>query len=127
MTDTATHLWGIDHPYYCEEGNYYVPGTRWHEVHNEYPSWADFLEEWGDSDPDRNLVFRWDWRRPDPDDYDEDDEMPGDRLWIYWVLQRKALLRSTVCDVTEADEPAVRAWLADRARTITALWAPLLP
>ena len=44
---------------------------------------------------------------------------------MYWVLQRKAILRSTVCVVTEADEPAVRAWLAERARTIAAIWEPI--
>ncbi|MFJ4974145.1 hypothetical protein ACIP6X_02140 [Streptomyces coeruleorubidus] len=120
------HLWEIDHPYYCTEGNYFVPGTRWHEVHDEYDSWDEFHEEWGSTDEDMNLVFRWDWKRADPQDYEPyGEEVPADRLHIYWVLQRKAILRSTECVVTEADEPAVRAWLAERAKTITAIWAPI--
>lgn len=124
-TANEPRLWEIDHPYYCTEGNYFVAGTRWDEVHSEYDSWADFISEWGDTDPDMNLVFRWDWKRPDPDDYDEDEEVPGDRLFVYWVLQRKAILRSTECAVTEADEPAVREWLAERAKTIAAIWEPI--
>lgn len=119
------HLWEIEHPYYCSEGNYFVPGFRWHEVHNSYDSWADFHAEWGDSDEDMNLVFRWDWTRPDPDDYGEGEELPPETLNVYWVLQRKAILRSTECVVTEADEPAVRAWLAERAKTIAAIWEPI--
>jgi hypothetical protein len=123
---TAQHLWEIDHPYYCTEGNYFVPGTRWHEVHNEYDSWAEFFEDWGSTDEDMNLVFRWDWKRSDPQDYEPyGEEVPGDKLHVYWVLQRKAILRSTVCVVTEADEPAVRAWLVERAQTIAAIWEPI--
>jgi hypothetical protein len=121
----SRHLWEIDHPYYCSEGNYYVGGLNWHDVHTSYGSWADFHEQWGDADPDMNLVFRWDWNRPDPSDY-EGDEVPPDTLQVFWVLQRKAILRSTECVVTEADEPAVLAWLAERAKAIRAIWAPLL-
>jgi hypothetical protein len=46
---------------------------------------------------------------------------------VFWVLQHKAILRSTECTVIEADEPAVRAWLTERAATIRAVWEPLLP
>jgi hypothetical protein len=120
-TPPAPHLWEIDHPYYCAEGNYYKNG-----MHDVYDSWASFYEDWGDNDPDLNLVFRWDWKThripgaplvPGVDGYD--------RLLVFWVLQRKALLRSTECVVTDADEPAVLAWLQDRARTITAIWQPV--
>lgn len=118
-----SHLWEIDHPYYCQEGNYFKNGQ-----HLTYDSWAAFQEEWGSLDDDLNLVFRWDWKRDDPADFDEeDDEQPGpDRLYVYWVLQRKAILRSTECTVTEADEPAVREWLARKAARLRLIWAPLL-
>jgi hypothetical protein len=120
------HLWEIDHPYYCTEGNYFVPGTRWNEVHNSYDSWTEFHDAWGDADPDYNLVFRWDWQRPDPSDFEPyGEQVPPDTLQVFWVLQRKAILRSTECVVTEADEPAVREWLAERAKTITAIWHPV--
>lgn len=119
------HLWEIDHPYYCSEGNYFVGADRWGEVHSEYDSWQEFIDEWGVTDHDMNLVFRWDWKRSDPDDYEDDEEVPPDTLYVYWVLQRKAILRSTECVVTEADEPAVREWLASRAKTIAAIWEPI--
>lgn len=129
MTTTARtpRLWETDHPYYCNEGNYYARPSD--GLHTTYDSWADFYEDWGTNDPDLNLVFRWDWQRADPDDYEPDDDgitrVPEDRLLVFWVLQRKAILRSTECVVTEADEPAVRAWLEDRAKTIAAIWEPL--
>jgi hypothetical protein len=129
MTDIATspHLWETDHPYYCSEGNYYVSGHRWDEVHTSYDSWADFIADWGDTDPDMNLVFRWDWEVPNPDDYEDGEEMPPEILQVFWVLQRKAILRSTECVVRREDEPAVREWLAKRAQTIAAIWEPILP
>lgn len=117
---TQQPLWEHHHPYYCTTGNFYT----------SYDSWADFHADWGNLDPDMNLVFRWDWKRADPDDYEPDDDgitrVPEDTLQVFWVLQRKAILRSTECVVTEADEPAVRAWLAERAKTIRAIWEPLL-
>ncbi|MGW4703740.1 hypothetical protein [Streptomyces sp. NPDC004285] len=117
------HLWEIDHPYYCQEGNYFKNGQ-----HLTYPDWAAFQEEWGSLDDDLNLAFRWDWKRDDPADFDEEDnEKPGpDRLHVYWVLQRKAILRSTECVITEADEPAVREWLTRKANHLRLVWEPLL-
>lgn len=130
--NTATRpLSEYDHPYYCAEGNYYKNGQ-----HLAYASWTEFYEEWGHLDDDLNAVFRWDWKKPDPDDYcpadcdghdDGDcDEMPEPALHVYWVLQRKAILRSTECPVTEADEPAIREWLTRKARYVAAIWEPLL-
>lgn len=80
-----------------------------------------FIGEWGHTDPDLNLVFRWDWKR------DEGEAPEPDKLCVYWVLQRKAGMRSTECVVTEDDEPAVLAWLTERAKTIAAIWAPIVP
>jgi hypothetical protein len=113
-------LWEIDHPYYCNEGNYYENG-----LHEVYDSWASFYEDWGNNDPDLNLAFRWDWQRDNPDDLIEGETPGPDVLKVFWVLQRKAILRSTECVVTEADEPAVRAWLVERAKTVAAIWEPL--
>lgn len=119
------HLWEYDHPYYCSEGNYYVGGLNYGDVHTDYESWQDFIEDWGGTDADMNLVFRWDWNQADPDDYADGEELPGDKLQVFWVLQRKAILRSTECTVTAEDEPAVREWLTGRAKTITAIWEPI--
>jgi hypothetical protein len=128
-TMTAPHLWEVDHPYYATEGNYRCPGTRWDEVHFEFDTWQEFYEEWGDSDPDMNLVYRWDWKVYDPADYspEDDEEVPAPELLVFFVMQRKADHRSAAVKIREEDEPAVRAWLTERARTIAAIWAPILP
>lgn len=114
---SETHLWETDHPYYCAEGNFYTRGN-----HNLCESWQEFHDLVGDWDPDMNLLFRWDWFRPEDV---ADDDHSGDRLLTFWVGQRKALQYSYECPITVADEPAVREWLEKCARTITALWAPL--
>ena len=120
----AKHLWEYDHPYYCNEGNYYS-----NDCHDVFESWAEFVESgMFDADRDLNYLFRWDWKawHPEyPEDFPE-----GERphvLLLFFVLQRKAILRSQEVVVSEADEPAVRAWLAECAKTTQALWEPLLP
>lgn len=125
LTPADLHLWEIDHPYYASDGCYYLARNRWGEAHGEWESWADFHEAWGDSDMDYNLLYRWDWERADPSDYDEDD-VPTDKLRLFYMLQRKAKPHSHCIDVTEADEPAVRAWLAEHAEHLRAVWEPLL-
>lgn len=128
----SSHLWEHNHPYYCAEGCYYTRGTEWAEVHAYWDSWADFFEDWGNVDPDLNLLFRWDWNRSDPADYsveikeDPEFEMPGDTLSLYFFLQRKAKPFSHTIKVKEADEPAVRRWLTARAEHMRVLWEPLL-
>ena len=136
------HLWEIDHPYYCSEGNYYArPGQGQHGV---FESWADFASPSGfagmltignllyDFDDELNFLWRWDWKRSDPSDYayeiedDPDFEIPGDSLCLYFMFQRKACNGSAEVAVTEADEPAVRAWLTKRAAKMRLTWAPLL-
>lgn len=138
MTETATiPLWEPDHPYRAEEGNYRCPRNRRDEVHQEHDSWAEFAytsTDWMDpkgtyfdSDPDYNLLYRWDWHIPDPADYEPGEEIPGQTLRLYFILQRKADCRSVfVHNVTAEDEPAVRAWLTERAKTIRAIWAPII-
>lgn len=125
-----THLWEHDHPYYCSDGCYYVSGTQWHDVHATWESWSDFFEDWGDVDPDYNLLFRWDWKRANPADYEyelEEDpefELPGDTLCLFFYMQRKAKPFSHEIKVNEADEPAVREWLSAKAQHMRSLWAP---
>lgn len=128
MSENAEpHLWEIDHPYYCTEGNFYRAGQ-----HEEHETWTDFLEQWGGMDEDLNLVFRWDWFRADPEDYkyekeaDPDFEMPGDVLQLYYMMQRKARNMSVYVKVVEADETAVREFLTAKAEHMRKLWAPLL-
>lgn len=116
-----THLWEAAHPYYCNEGNFHRNGQC-----VRFGSWAEFMADgWGDSDHDLNLLFRWDWKRADPDDYEPGEELPGDRLALFFMLQRKGDFWSVEVAVTEDDEPAVREWLAGRAKTIAAIWTPI--
>lgn len=125
-TTTEKHLWEYDHPYYCNEGNYLASPVRDAELDcwAKYESWQDFYEEWGESDPDYNLVFRWDWHAMHlewPEDY------PGGEhhvLKIFLLLQRKAFNKSAEIRVAADDEPAVREWLEERAKTMAAIWAP---
>ncbi|WKW86341.1 hypothetical protein SEA_BUDSKI_64 [Gordonia phage Budski] len=127
MTDK--HLWEYDHPYYCEEGNYLAsPDRHSHlDVWEQHGSWQSFIDAWGPTDPDLNLVFRWDWHAwhiEYPDDYPDGTEKH--ELSIYFMLQRKAFNKSVTVSVTADDEPHVRAWLTQRAQTIVSIWEPLI-
>lgn len=122
-------LWEINHPYYCNEGNYFARDT---DCHTYYPRWQDFVEEQGDSDLDMNLVFRFDWESPRKDgDPDEPIEWKGDEnyrdclLKLFYMGQRKGIYRWVTVDVCRADEPAVREWLKTRWDHMRLLWEPL--
>ena len=118
-SSTATvHLWEIGHPYYCSGCNWYS-----NDAGEQFDSWADFRDTMGRSDPDLNLLFRWDWERADPADYDPGYELPADRLELFFMLQRKGkFVPIVVSNMTEGDGPEVRAWLATRWTTMLALW-----
>jgi hypothetical protein len=128
------HLWEYDHPYYCTEGNYLYSPVRHSDVtvHDQLPSWEAFKESgWFDNDRDLNLLFRWDWKAwhlEFPEDYpDEQGRTESHDLQLYFMLQRKAFCRSVYVAVTPEDEPEVRAWLEECAKTIRAIWEPILP
>lgn len=128
MSDDVKHLWEYDHPYYCNEGNYLASPVRDAnlDVWEQHDSWASFYEAWGDSDPDVNLVFRWDWHAwhlEFPEDYPDTEKH---ELQIFFMLQRKAFNKSVTVAVTPDDEPAVREWLTERATTVRAIWEPLI-
>jgi hypothetical protein len=107
-------LWEAKHPYAACEGNYFSS-----ECHSHHETWAEFLEEEGNSDLDMNLVYRWDWRVAD-------EVEPGDVLELYFIGQRKAVARSVYVNVKKSDEPAVRAWLQPRLQRLLELWAPMV-
>lgn len=123
------HLWDVDHPYYCNEGNYFARGT---ECSSHHQRWQDFIAAEGDGDLDMNLVFRFDWDAPHED---EDPEKPivwqGDEYYrdsvlkLFYMGQRKGLYRWVTVDVCRADEPAVREWLNIRWEHMRKLWEPL--
>lgn len=113
----------VEHAYSGPEGCYWAPGS---EAHVEYDSWADFYDEFGNSSLDMNLVYRWDWRTPDPDGYDSAEDVPDhDLLQVFIVGQRKGTLTSHTIAVTDADADAVRVWLEPRWAHLRALWEPI--
>lgn len=129
------HLWEIEHPYYCNEGNYYASGLD--QPVGRYESWQEFHDENGDADFDMNLVFRFDWlkrsricddcegRGCDTCDQEGETKEQFDVLLIFWMGQRKGLYRWSEVAVEEADEEQVRAWLEPRFAHLKQLWEPL--
>ena len=132
-------LWEVNHPYYCSASNYYVGGVPKPHVfpggliprdeddfvpwdHVKFASWADF--GWKDCDEDYNLLFRWDWEVPDPDDYEDGDELPRERLVLFWMLQRKGRFMITSFPVDRDEEPEIREWLRARFEHLLKLWEP---
>lgn len=107
------HLWEVDHAYYCNDANYYS-----NDASTEYDSWYDFIAEWGQSDLNYNLLFRWDWKKDDDGSY----------LHLYWMLQRKG--HFTPCIVRgmrDEDEASVIEFLKPRLEHLKKLWEPLNP
>lgn len=113
-----THLWDVDHPYYFN-----APGDS-----TVFESWSEFIVEFGASDMDYNLVFRWDWKEGDDYDlgtYNGDDYYRHARLVIGFVGQRKGFCWSREVKVCRADEPAIRAFLEPRLAYLKTMWEPL--
>lgn len=120
------HLWEVDHPYYCAEGNYYAPGNE--QPGKRYKSWAEFMAAMGDADMDYNMLFRWDWREGDGydlADYNGDDNYRHAELAIYWMGQRKGLYYWSVVEVCRNDEPAIIDFLRPRWEYLKSLWEPI--
>ena len=146
----SKHLWEIDHPYYGPDHCWYATGQQARDDSMSFESWEMFatpssqtpLEDIGnllyDFDDDLNFLYRWDWKRADPDDYwlspgAHDDEtealaeaLKTDTLQLFFMLQRKGRMVYAEVKVTEADEPAVFAWLRTKAAYMQQMWAPLL-
>jgi len=121
-----THLWEVDHSYYCNKGNYYARES----VGDNYKSWSDFIAEYKDADFDMNLVFRFDWDEVDEDtgesNYNGDNNYRNGVLAIFWLGQRKGLYRYSEVEVCRADEPEVIKFLQPRFDHLKALWSPLV-
>jgi hypothetical protein len=120
----VTHLWEANHPYYCNEGNYYTSES----IGAEYKSWGEFVASEGDADLDMNLIFRFDWLEGEDHDllpYNGDDYYRNGKLMLFYMGQRKGLYRYCSIEVCRADEPAVSEWLMIRWNHMKLLWAPL--
>jgi hypothetical protein len=122
----TTRLWEVDHPYYCEEMNYFATPAGSVQPTKHYESWAEFYEEEGECAFDMNLLFRWDWREADP----PNEELWGikvETLFLFWMGQRNGIYRWTTVHVSKSDEPAIREWLLKRLNYLVELWEPLFP
>lgn len=120
MTPDDRRLWEVDHPYYFDHNPKASPA---------FEGWDEFLAEFGDSEMDHNLVFRWDWREGTDwgaGDYRGDDYYRHARLIVGFIAQRKGYCWSSTVKVCRADEPAVRAWLEPRFRYLLEMWRPFV-
>lgn len=119
----AKHLWEIDHPYYCNEGNYFASNGDISD--NHFKSWADFIEENADADFDMNLIFRFDWVEGEDHElapFSGDENYRNGILKIFWMGQRKGLYRWSTVQVCRADEAAVIEFLKPRWEHMKLLW-----
>ena len=118
MSD-KTSLRGYSHPYYANMGSYYNS-----DMVSHFESWSDFIAECGDLDMDYNLLVRFDWRLPVPDDAIEE------RLELAFLQQRKGRYWPVVVTLTDDDpeglEGRIRDWLQTRWNHMKRLWEPLV-
>ena len=124
MTDTQTRtpLYECEHPYYCTDQNYYLNQHQMKahiEVFDDIPS---MVEELGRLDRDWNLLFRWDWKVPAPDDT-EREEMYGETVDLYFFAQRKGFHFIWRVDrANRDDEPLLYFALRERWEHLTMVW-----
>lgn len=119
-----THLWEVDHPYYCSESNFFAREPTM----DTHPTWASFIANYRDADFDLNLVFRFDWYEGEDwgaGEYTGDDYYRNGVLCIFWMCQRKGFFRASQISVCRADEPAVLEFLRPRWGHMKLLWEPL--
>jgi len=102
-----TKLYEVDHPYYMTEGCYYNSKN-----HQDFDSFDDFLEEWGDANQDLNWVIRWDWEE--------------DKLKIQYFMQRKAYPFSCFIKINKSDHNRVVKFLKPFADYMKTMWEPLI-
>jgi len=111
----------VKHAYYCNVGNFYS-----NECVYPHETFKDFLDEMGDADLDYNLLFRFDIKEHDKDDYEEGEAPDGFYGEFFIMQQRKG--RFVVCKVktiTEDDVQLILAYLEPRYEYLKALWEPL--
>ena len=103
-----------EHPYYCNESNYYSNEPR--EVHE---TMTDFLDEYEDADVDMNLCFRWDLHEAGEDHDTQFAE-------VFMMHQRKGIFAPHHIKKWEEHElDRFRAYAEKHWQTLCAMWSPI--
>ncbi|WP_024294983.1 hypothetical protein [Lacrimispora indolis] len=124
-------LQATEHSYYCSESNHYVGNQHGENFGRcEYDTWADFQEEWLDSDGvsidiDYNLCFRFDIEQKHNPDTDE--PIAEFELWLFFMLQRKGIYRPVwIKHIDEKDMPGIKGFLEKQWHYIQYQWNELI-
>lgn len=123
-------LQATEHSYYCSESNHYVGNQHGENFGRcEYDTWADFQEEWLDSDGvsidmDYNLCFRYDIKQRRNLDIDE--PIAEFELWLFFMLQRKGIYRPVwIKHIEEKNMPEIEGFLKKQWEYIKYQWNEL--
>ena len=124
-------LQATEHSYYCSESNHYVGNQHGENFWRcEYDTWADFQEEWLDSDGvsidmDYNLCFRYDIKQRR--NLDTDEPIDEFELWLFFMLQRKGIYRPVwIKHIEEKDMPGIKGFLEKQWNYIQYQWNELI-
>ena len=102
----------VEHDYYCSDNNYYSS-----DAGLQYPTFADFYEEFKDADVDMNLVFRWDLRKSG--------DHEGYYLEIFQMQQRRGKFVPIYIELfEEKDIPQFVAYLQPHIEKLKNIWKP---
>lgn len=107
----------VDHPYYCNMGNYYS-----NEPYMEFETMSEFLDEFEDADIDMNLIFRWDIKERG------ENAAKHDRYCaeVFIMHQRKGNFRPIdIRHVNESEAVRFNALLEKHWEKIKELWNPI--
>jgi len=111
-----------EHEYYCNTGNFFS-----NECSFTCETVQEFLDLMGDSDMDMNLLFRWDVKKHEVyDEEDENEDSPkGYYAEMFFMGQRKGVFTSYQIEkITEQDVEAFVAFVEPRYKHLMSLWAP---
>tara|TARA_Y100000114_G_scaffold154060_1_gene175282 strand:+ start:354 stop:719 length:366 start_codon:yes stop_codon:yes gene_type:complete len=107
----------VDHPYYCNESNYYS-----NDASMKWETMTEFLDAMEDSDVDMNLVFRWDVR-PRGETGAEYGRFCAE---VFIMHQRKGKFAPhDIKHVSEAEIPRFKAYVEKHWRTMQKIWSPV--
>lgn len=110
----------VEHNYYCNMGNYFS-----NECSFNCETFQDFLDAMGDSDMDMNLLFRWDVKKYEESDDNDEDSPKGYYAEMFFMLQRKGnFICHNIEKMTEEDVEAFVAFVEPRHKHLMSLWAP---